>query len=430
MARNSERIEIVEGGNPRELFPGYYSLSDEQRTQAFQAGLVSLDANALLDLYRFTPKAREEFLGVLRAMRPRLFLTHQAALEFHRNRPGVVDDRLDAASKENVEISKSLSRVAARISGFAKRYQIAESQRDRLIDRVNELAATIEEVLGEASAYDLSRDAVKAGNDAVVEVVNELFSKRVGPPLGDVAHKAALEEAARRKRERIPPGYMDEKGGDPHRQAGDYILWRQLLDEAKVHSRPVLFICNEEKEDWVYKHKGEIQGPRPELVLEMTQESGVFLYMLNVPGLLVNARTHLGTSVSDSTLIEAESLPELWTVQVRFTKQASDHLKRLPPVFQAALYSALDSLSMQFRAGVDPRLAQLIQDLGNAEGELRQIPYRVSLANGASADLVVAVISGDDADREIEILVKSIHVPRGSAKGKNRALGTEDDAAW
>ncbi|MFG3418700.1 PIN-like domain-containing protein [Micromonospora sp. NPDC048063] len=427
MTRNPEGIEIAEGSSPRELFPGYYSLSNEQRTQAFREGLVSLDANALLDLYRFTPKAREEFLGVLRAMRPRLFLTHQAALEFHRNRPGVVDDRLDAASKENVEISKSLSQVAARISGFAKRYQIAESQRDRLIERVNELAATIEEVLRDASAYDLSRDEVRAGKDTVVQIVDELFSKRVGPPLSDVEQKAASEEAARRKRERIPPGYMDEKGGDPHRQAGDYILWRQLLNEAKAHGRPVLLISNEEKDDWVYKHKGEIRGPRPELVLEMMQESGVFLYLLNVPGMLVNARTYLGTSVSDSTLIEAESLPEQLAVHIRFTKLASDILKRLPPISQEALLSALNHLQMQLRGETDRQLTQMIQDLGVQEGELRQIPYRVSLINGAWADVAVTVISTEDANREVEILVKKIHLPRGSARGKNRALGAQAD---
>jgi hypothetical protein len=60
VAEDGEAIEILHGNKLEDLFPGYYPPTKEERRDAYRRGLVSLDANALLDLYRFSERARNE----------------------------------------------------------------------------------------------------------------------------------------------------------------------------------------------------------------------------------------------------------------------------------------------------------------------------------------------------------------------------------
>jgi hypothetical protein len=63
------------------------------RERFFRQGLIVLDANVLLDLYRITPKARRHVLNAFNRVADRLWVPHQAALEFSRNRKQTVIDR-------------------------------------------------------------------------------------------------------------------------------------------------------------------------------------------------------------------------------------------------------------------------------------------------------------------------------------------------
>jgi PIN like domain len=58
----------------------------------FREGLIVLDANVLLDLYRITPEARRHVLNAFSRIADRLWIPYQAAVEFSRNRKQVVTD--------------------------------------------------------------------------------------------------------------------------------------------------------------------------------------------------------------------------------------------------------------------------------------------------------------------------------------------------
>jgi hypothetical protein len=63
--QDDDLIDIENGNSLHNQFPGYYRPNYDERTIAHRRGLVSLNANALLDLYRFSPKSRDEFFDVL-----------------------------------------------------------------------------------------------------------------------------------------------------------------------------------------------------------------------------------------------------------------------------------------------------------------------------------------------------------------------------
>jgi hypothetical protein len=80
----------------RSEFPGYYRRTDEELSKIWEDGIFVLDTNVLLNLYRYSTGTREELLGVLRGVRSHLWILHQVAEEFLRNRQTVIRDRKNA----------------------------------------------------------------------------------------------------------------------------------------------------------------------------------------------------------------------------------------------------------------------------------------------------------------------------------------------
>ena len=70
----------------KDLFRGYYSPTNDELDRMWNEGLIVLDTNALLNLFRYTESTRAEFLTVLQAIAEQLWIPHQIALEFQRRR--------------------------------------------------------------------------------------------------------------------------------------------------------------------------------------------------------------------------------------------------------------------------------------------------------------------------------------------------------
>lgn len=74
----------------RTLFPGYYRPTNDQFKALWQNAIFVLDANILLHIYRFSAPTRERLFLLLERWEDRVWVTHQAALELHRNRLDVI----------------------------------------------------------------------------------------------------------------------------------------------------------------------------------------------------------------------------------------------------------------------------------------------------------------------------------------------------
>lgn len=77
----------------KELFPGFYRPTEEEFTSLWKDGLFVLDANFLLNIYRFPEKASNELLDIMSKISDRLWIPYEAALEFQRNRLSVIADQ-------------------------------------------------------------------------------------------------------------------------------------------------------------------------------------------------------------------------------------------------------------------------------------------------------------------------------------------------
>ncbi len=73
-------------------FIGFYNPTSEEIDNAWKTGVFAFDANALLNLYRYTESTRKDFIMALKTIKDKLFLPYQAAYEYHDNRLGVIED--------------------------------------------------------------------------------------------------------------------------------------------------------------------------------------------------------------------------------------------------------------------------------------------------------------------------------------------------
>ncbi|WP_405501340.1 PIN domain-containing protein [Streptomyces niveus] len=265
--------------------------------------MIVLDTNVLLDLYRVTPGAREEMLNVIEAAKESVWIPHQVALEFHRNRVGAAKDQLDfyPATCKSLETLKN--QAMQKVNEFANRCAlngVAKLQFKEALEEAFEM--TIAQVKEHQANFDLTIGKI-LNEDPILDRLSVILDGRVGPPLDSDALSVALEEAERRKNEQIPPGFRDS--AKQSNSAGDYLLWEQTLIAAESGNRTVLIVSNDEKDDWVEKQLNFTTGPREFLVEEMRSRASSDLLIMTFPSFLEAAKRKFQATVSSQTLEQA-----------------------------------------------------------------------------------------------------------------------------
>ena len=260
-----------------ERFPGFYDRTEEEFSMLWQEASLALDTNMLLNVYRYREDTRERFFEILEQLQGRIWIPHQVIYEYQNNRLEVIGQQLKVYS----EVSKALKSAQATLEGLE---YLKEKHRFIKIDEIIEAPIR---VLAEANRR-LSEGLQKGrqefenlkASDIYRERITHLFQNRIGNPYKRDQLLDVYRQADKRFELQIPPGWKD-KTKKTYGKYGDVILWFQLLDYARVHNKPILFITDDVKSDWFVSDQ-ESNGkarPRPELVQEMYEEAGVLLHI-------------------------------------------------------------------------------------------------------------------------------------------------------
>jgi len=266
----------------RGQFSGYFTPTDEEFAKLWSECLFAFDANVLLGLYRSTSDTQEIFFGVLEKIADRIFLPHQAASEYFKSRLGVISFRSDQYDKIKDE-SEKLSKL---VQSIVQEHAILNGE--KIADAVNEFSDSVCKTVDAsvASEPDLLR------SDGILAKLATFFETSTGQPYPPEKLKEIYGQGAQRYLQSIPPGYKDDKKGEPAKY-GDLLIWFQLLDQAKAKNKPIVFVSGDAKEDWLQQHRGETLGPRPELRQEMMQYAGVQFWIYTTPRFLEFAKQFL-----------------------------------------------------------------------------------------------------------------------------------------
>lgn len=304
-----------QGSNLRGLFDGfegYRTPSPAAIASALRDGLVVLDTNVLLNLYRYGEKSRSDLINVLVALGDRLWVPHQVATEFWRNRERALTSQLSEIRASTDAIGTSRESAHEILNQLVNQRALSEDEGE---DLKTILSSAYEDVIGKVQGLvDQSRlnKAINTEHDEVVALLAPVLQGRVGPPLSPSAHAAALTEGQRRADGGEPPGFGDakaksDKGAEG--AAGDYLVWEQALVEVARRRTDLVFVTGDvNKGDWWRREGGNPRGPRNELVQELLARAGTQLFMLIPNELLKIASDVLSVVVGEETVRDVERL--------------------------------------------------------------------------------------------------------------------------
>ncbi|MER7332963.1 MULTISPECIES: PIN-like domain-containing protein [unclassified Micromonospora] len=289
-------------------------------------GLIALDANTLLHLYRVTPATREQVLSVFTDLADRIWVPHHAALEFHRHRVGVVTTRTSqfsqlrgvlqrAAENAATELQKAVDRlVAFRQANMTRRTWDAKSNGLTRDDFLARLEGAMDPAIAELAAlefeYDLGPEDMQ-GRDPVLERLDQLTIGKIGPSFSQGRIAELVREASEfRYPNKVPPGYEDAKSkSTAYLAAGDYILWRQLIEQAASSTwERVTLVTIDVKEDWWdIDKRGHPKRARPDLQQEFYESTGSKLNIMTLSEFLTAVAPYTPAGVSEETVKEVRS---------------------------------------------------------------------------------------------------------------------------
>jgi hypothetical protein len=288
----------------------YRTVTEDDYRSLFSSGMIVLDANSLLNLYRYHAETRAVLLEVLARLKDRLWIPHQAMREFHDGRIFVIDSRSEETAHAIAEIDKCGAELEKQIRTWGRRIGLQEAGIENLAKPIKEAASRIVGEIGSLGADSTFGEAQDTAKDPVVESLSHILAQCVGAPLSTDDLREVRKEAKQRITEKRPPGWKD--AGKRENAEGDYIIWYQTLQEAKVRGVDVLFTTGDVKEDWWRRERGESKGPLPELVHEMHAVAGVRLFMLRPESLLFHAGKLLGISVSKESVQDVQRVTTRW----------------------------------------------------------------------------------------------------------------------
>lgn len=312
----------------RDKFIGFYRPLEDEYSSLWESCIFMFDANVLLNLHRYPQGAKEEFLRVIEGVIQRIWLPHQAALEYQRNRLGVIAEQLHKYS----EVRKILQETESSLNG--KLGQLQLQRRHSYINHevfLNNISHLFKEFLDDLVELERNQPDVYS-DDPIRNRLDAIFGGRVGEPFSQKELDELYSQGKSRYEKRQPPGYMDMhkvkqnsdgnvnnliayNGLDIRREFGDLILWKQILKEAKQRNiKKLIFVTDDEKEDWWWtvESKGRrVISPRPELIEEVKREAEVdIFYMYNSEKFIEYAAKYLNLRVKPETIDQVRDIAE------------------------------------------------------------------------------------------------------------------------
>lgn len=421
----------------RRLFPGYPTYTQEEFKEIWLTAVFSFDANVLLNIHRVDRQGRDQFLESLRKLQDRVWVTHQSAFEFEKNQKTVIDAQHQEYGKTSSETLAALSETQEvyRRGIAGQKQQLEELTKNlqnkkhsyfdhtAVINILEQYSQDITLALGDeaqqiTAAYDRRKQELDALlqegelNRSTPQVADKLRAElfkvlegKIGEAYTPKRLAEIYKEAEVRYEGKIPPGHEDNEKGFPD-MYGDVVIWYQLLDFAKEQHPPrsLIFVTDDAKGDWLRKDKrGQKQGPRLELLLEMAAQANTTFYLYNFEQYLKYAQELLGHETLEVSKQAEEIRQKDWTGYELYTDDVvitsgSVRADAHPPIITFNL--ANENLSLR----TDGYMGRLQAAEHN--------PYRI----GDAIDLDVSVTGGFDMFRSGEIEINgSRHGLRSSA---------------
>jgi hypothetical protein len=284
-------------------FLGYYPPTNIEVNTAWESGLISIDANALLNLYRYTDSTKLNFIQILDQLKDRIWIPYQAAFEFHDNRLNVINTQKNAYQEIQKLIDQNVEKLTIDINKFTRHPILCINEIVKAIsDSLSPIKKTIDDLCSNHPNYD--------SDDSILSSIGEILNNRVGEKLSYEELEGIYKEGKVRYENRIPPGFCDKNNKEKISNQslyGDLIIWKELIKHIIAERKPLIFVTDDRKEDWWKKFKGKTIGPREELIQEFFENTNVRILIYQADQFLKFALEKLSLEVKNETVTEVHN---------------------------------------------------------------------------------------------------------------------------
>lgn len=276
----------------KDIFPGFHKKTDKELKALWEESIICFDANVLLNIYSYSSDTQKALLDLIDKLKEKIALPHQAALEYNRNRYDVISQQEVAYS----DFLKKLNQMQTDMEATSKPPFLTSKVHKAMIKNFEEVKSEIDANLKIYNGY--------FSNDLIYKKLSQLFDQKITGEFTAEELKTVFSEGTTRFKDKIPPGYEDDKKPE-NRKFGDYIIWKQILNLSKNEDKSIILITDEKKADWWWKiGDGRIIGPRYELVDELKKISGNDFHMYSTERFLSFGQEILNVKVNTKAVDE------------------------------------------------------------------------------------------------------------------------------
>lgn len=222
-----------------------FSENFKNADEIIKNGIIVLDTNILLVPFDTSEKNVIDIKSIYLKYKSenRLFIPARVAREFANNRANKIGDIF----LQIRQIKENLNSGNFKIS----QYPILNNNTDykNLIKQFEEIQSCIKTSRKHLENIE-NHIQSWTWNDSVSKAYKEIFTNEI--IIEVKKEKEELEkDLAFRNEYKVAPGYKDSKKLDDG--IGDLIIWQTILELAKDKGKDVIFVTNDQKNDWFYK---------------------------------------------------------------------------------------------------------------------------------------------------------------------------------
>ncbi|MEL7834272.1 PIN-like domain-containing protein [Fodinibius sp. Rm-B-1B1-1] len=297
-------------------------MEDKEKNIWESEPVIVFDTSTLLDFYFYPQKTREKiYNNVFKKLDNRLWIPNHVYFEFLKNRKSVIKKPINKSYLPLRDTLKRIQKGIEKIENNYKDFHQKSKKPDRfphideeLTKQYSDLVEKVEEEITNfndklITKIEEAETEIKetVENDDHFEKIKEFFS--VGRSYNFSELLEIVKEGELRYRNNIPPGYKDSDK-DGIQKFGDLIIWKQILEFIESEKKNLIFVIDDQKEDWIKETSGENYFPRLELEMELNSVSGKELWIYNQTDFLRAANEILEAQFDPDDLLTIEEYLE------------------------------------------------------------------------------------------------------------------------
>ena len=230
-------------------------------------------------------------------------MPYQVGWEFFNNRENKISNVQGGCDKLLKYINDSKNGFDKLLNDNYKRHPYID--RESISSLFRNQLKTVSDEIEKLKAQDPNYDK----NDTILKQLTQLYNKKVGDDYSIEEYKTIFKDGEKRYEQKTPPGFADlkeKKDQGPRHLYGDLIIWKQMIDKSKSTNNDIVFISEDQKEDWYEKDSNR---PRRDLIKEFgTLTEGKRILIYSQERFLMNIDKYLSGNVGKDVITEVKNV--------------------------------------------------------------------------------------------------------------------------